>query len=240
VTARWLDWVAGSTGWRLRYLCVVVVQRSLDHHTKGGGFPCGLQALDSYDTLRIIYLGINMEVHSIEENPSASALSSSQMQQFIRTNEALLKTNESLTELVISVVELLKDPTRHASYGEPFRKSDWRTHAQHQKASSLSLSYVPHPISPSASVRDTSGTIGTLLGEDIRPMTFEEIDAETAMYRQKYEGGRFFFHPTKSKYIPHIARCWLIVDDSHKWTGISFCSGTSYTYMIVCERYKIC
>lgn len=157
-----------------------------------------------------------MEMHSIEENLSGSALSSSQMQQLLRTKEALLNTNESLTELVLSVVELLKDPTRHATYGEPLRSSDWKTHAQHQKASSLSLSYVPHPTSPSASVRDTSGISGTILGEDIRPMTLEEIDAETAMYRQKYEGGRFFFHSTKSKYIPHIARCWLIVDNSHK------------------------
>ncbi len=133
-----------------------------------------------------------MEVHPIEENLSASALSSNQMQQLLRTNEALLKTNESLTEMVISVVELLKDPTRHATYGEPLRRSDWKTHAQHQKASSLSLSHVPPPISPSTSVRNTSRASGTILGEDIRPMTFEEIDAETAMYRQKYEGGRFF------------------------------------------------
>lgn len=133
-------------------------------------------------------------------------LASSQVEQLIRTNEALLKTNESLKEMVISVIELLRDPTRHATYGEALRNSRSETDAQHMKARPLSLSTVPHPTSPSASVRDASeklspggvsqgdaseGKNGTILGEDVCPMTFDEIDAETAMYRRKYEGGRF-------------------------------------------------
>jgi len=185
----------------------------------------------------------DMEVHLPEEEKlSAPALSSSQMQQLIRTNEALLKTNESLKELVISVVELLRDPTRHATYGEPLRGSDSRLHAQHQKTSSLSLSKVLRPTSPSASVRDTSrrlssgsfaqdnayeGTSGTILGENILPMTFEEIDAETAMYRQKYEGGRFTLLSTVVLYSL-LSKCRLIVDSSHKLSNVSFSSGTYY------------
>lgn len=142
----------------------------------------------------------------VEESLPAPATASSHIEQLIRTNEALLKTNESLKEMVISVIELLRDPTRHATYGEPLRNSRSETNAQHMKARPLSPSSVPHPTSPSASARDASqklspggfsqgdaaeGSNGTILGEDVCPMTFDEIDAETAMYRRKYEGGRF-------------------------------------------------
>lgn len=226
----------------LRFCDVVVgdLQESFDHHTIRSvppvllhvQIPCTFQLRRAANSMTATthraslptscsqHHSGDMEVHlPAEENLSAPALSSSQMRQLIRTNEALLKTNESLKELVISVVELLRDPTRHATYGEPLRGSDSKSHAQHQKTSSPSLSKVLRPTSPSASVRDTSrrlssgsfaqdnayeGTSGTILGENILPMTFEEIDAETAVYRQKYEGGCFYHSVNRCTIFPVI------------------------------------
>ena len=138
----------------------------------------------------------------VEETLPTTALSSSQVQQLIRTNEALQETNKSLKEMVISVIELLRDPARNVTYGEALRNPELRIDTQQMRTSPLSPSSLRHPTSPSASARVLSsgslaqgstheGSKGMLLGESVCPMTFEQIDAETAMYRQRYKGGDF-------------------------------------------------
>ena len=153
----------------------------------------------------------------VEESLPALELSSSHVQQLMRTNEALLKTNESLKEMVISVIALLRDPTRHVTYGDALRNSESETHALHSKASPLCASKVAHLISSSASsVRDTSrdqspesfargiapeGNECVVLGENVCPMTFQEIEEETAVCRRKYEGTPFHLSVQMSETI---------------------------------------
>lgn len=136
--------------------------------------------------------------------PSGLMVTSGQVQQLISTNEALLKTNESLKEMVISVVELLKDPTRHVTYAEPsISEAD---DSQHRKAFPTFPSENPPDRSSSPPSRlmgqglpaDTisqgsareRGNCASLV-EEIYPMTLEELEAEDAMYRQKYKGESF-------------------------------------------------
>lgn len=47
-----------------------------------------------------------------------------QVQQLLKMNESLVRTNESLKEMVISVVELLKDPGRNLTYPGDLGKSN--------------------------------------------------------------------------------------------------------------------
>ena len=149
-----------------------------------------------------------MAVDSPVTEPAVDlALSSSQVQQLIQTNEALLKTNESLKEMVISVIDLLRDPTRHATYGDASQNSESNVEKnQHVKPSPTLPSERSCNPSPSSSSRRrsqelphkgiTRGSayekeVGAVLGEVIYPMTFDEIEEETASYRERYEGKSF-------------------------------------------------
>lgn len=136
-------------------------------------------------------------------NMASVVCSSDQMRQLIETNQALLKTNESLREMVVSVIDLLKDPTRHVTYPEVSRSPESEVEdPETPEGSPISRSKKARrrsAASPSKPARDETlpFTSQDNNWEDeeylssvghIQRMGFDELDAETYMHRQRYEG----------------------------------------------------
>ncbi|KAI9880107.1 MAG: hypothetical protein M1830_005352 [Pleopsidium flavum] len=136
-------------------------------------------------------------------HPSGLMVTSGQVQQLISTNEALLKTNESLKEMVISVVELLKDPTRHATYAAPsnISMSEADDNPNGKASPTLPSENTPARSSAPSSRRTSQGLLANTNSqfiaqegencasqvEEVCPMTSQELEEEDAIYRQKYE-----------------------------------------------------
>ncbi len=143
-----------------------------------------------------------------------ATLSSGQLQKLIDTNEALLKTNESLREMVISIVELLKDQTRHVTYAAPLKTSNIKVQ-DFQQSNAFSTSPVEDtdPMSPSASSKHTSeglpgnareGEGGISPLEQVCPMTLKEIEEENTFFRQQYEGKGLYVIHARVGYMPCV------------------------------------
>lgn len=123
-------------------------------------------------------------------------VSSDQVQQLIRTNEALLKTNASLKEMVISVTELLRNPARHVTYAEPLSGSILGADDDLSEKGSRSFQCEDRghrSLPPSRrTTQDPEGEHDMVsIVDHITPMTWQEIAEEDALYRRKYQGQRF-------------------------------------------------
>ena len=117
-----------------------------------------------------------------------------QVQQLLQMNESLLKTNESLKEMVISVVDLLKDPTRDIAY--PDKYSSATVVGTQDLLDPPPL--IPGQISIEAMQAVPEDNVITKQQSSVpvdesRHMTAEEIQNENEVYKQKYEGKRTLF-----------------------------------------------
>ena len=125
-----------------------------------------------------------------------------QVQQLLKMNESLVRTNESLKEMVISVVELLKDPGRNLTYPGDFSKSNATDGQNVQDFSDSFTERAPleqdFPLTRNTDLRLRRtvvpqgnlqiGEISTYLSEQSSHMTAQEIQDEDDLFKQKYKG----------------------------------------------------
>ena len=129
-----------------------------------------------------------------------------QVQQLLKMNESLMNTNESLKEMVISVVELLKDPARNLTYPTKFSKPKNTEGQSLQHSPGSTMERVPLvPDQPRIRNIDSRLSLRAVSQENIsnreaysspiehnRRMTVQEIQDEDESFKQKYKGRSIF------------------------------------------------